>query len=206
MDKIINYGTLKAAITGYLHRTDQEANIPLFISLGISKINRECKSVHQEQAAVFTAPAGTTLVALPTRFKAMRSVTVDGAPLRQISLQQLHSKYLQPSGTPRYYVVADNRLTIHPSPDGAVELRMVYFDTVPDFADGSDTHPLLVANPNIFIYSAMREASPFLHGDERGPIWQELLNQEIVGENNSSEESRWSGSPLQIESCYMETP
>jgi hypothetical protein len=206
MAGISNYGELKDAVKAYLHRTDMDAQIPTFISLGISKINRECMSRHQEQIATYTAPAGSSIIALPTRYKAMRSVTADGRPLRQITLQNKENRYLDTSGAPQYYSISDNRLNLQPAPDDDVDLRMTYYETVQDFSADTESHPLLLANPNIFIYAAMREAAPFLHGDERQPMWAELLAQEIIGENNYSEESRWSGSPLEIESQYIGKP
>ena len=206
MAGISNYGELKTAVEAYLHRTDQADNIPTFISLGISKINRECNSRHQEQVATYTAPAGSTQIALPTRYKVMRSVTADDKPLRQLTLQNKDNRYNDTSGEVKYYTISDNRLTLHPSPDDEVDLRMTYFETVQDFSTDTESHPLLINNPNIFIYAAMREAAPFLHGDERQPLWAELLAQEIIGENNYSEESRWSGSSLSIESQYIGKP
>ena len=206
MAGISNYGELKDAVKAYLHRSDMDDQIPTFISLGISKINRECNSRHQEQIATYTAPAGSDIIALPTRYKVMRSVTVDDRPLRQITLQNKQSRYQDTSGEVNYYSISDNRLNLHPSPDDEIELRMTYFETVQDFSSDTESHPLLLNNPNIFIYAAMREAAPFLHGDERQPMWAELLAQEIIGENNYSEESRWSGSSLEIEGRYTQKP
>lgn len=206
MAGIDNYGELKTVVESYLHRTDLAAQIPTFISLGISKINRECKSRHQEQAATLTVTAGSTIVALPSRYKVMRSVTANDEPLRQISLQNLTNRSDDVSGEPKYYSIADNRLILHPAPGDDVDLRMIYFEMVQDFSSDSESHSLLQNNPNIFVYAAMREAAPYLHGDERQPMWADLLAQEIIGENNYSEESRWSGSSVTIESQYMRKP
>jgi hypothetical protein len=204
MDEIIDYGTLKDAITSYLHRTDQESNIPIFCQLGIKKISRECLSVHQEDEYSFTWTAGDTAVTLPSDFKVLRGITADDIPLDQLTLYQKGLDRNNTSGTAYYYTISNNELVLHPSPDADSDVVMKYYNTISLSAD-TDTHNLLVANPNIFVYAAMREAAMYIENDEAIAKWGSLLSEEIISENNSTKETLWSGSPLTMISG-MTTP
>jgi len=206
MDLITNYGTLKAAVNSYLHRDDLDDDVPVFIALGISTINRECRSRHMETTSTATVSASATSTSLPSDYKEMRSVVIDDVPLRQVTLEKLHQMVNDTSGQPYYYAISGGDLYISPVPDEDVTLDLIYFGTVTGLTADTDTHDLLVANPNMFVYAAMTEAMPFLHSEARLPQWGQMLMMAIEAENNSSEVARWSGGNLRIESTYTDTP
>ncbi len=206
MDLIEDYGTLKAAVASYLHRTDQADNIPVFISLGISTINRECRSRLMEEAYTTTVSASASSIPLPADYKEMRSVTVNDVPLRQVTFEKLHQMVNDTAGQPYYYAISGSTLYLSPSLDADYTLGLVYFANITAFTADTDTHPLLVTNPNLFVYAAMTEAMPFLHSEARLPRWADMLIVTLKSENESSEAARWSGGSLRIESTYTDTP
>ncbi len=197
---ITNYGELKAIVKKYTHRTDLDDDIPGFVSLAISKLNRDCKSIYMEknltEDITYTVP-----IDLPTDYREIRRIMVAGIPLMQWSPRQraLASKNWTESGITDRYAIVNRKIELQPAPQEEVEISIDYLGRIEEFVEDSDTHLLLTYNPNIFIYAAMREAMPFLEHDARTPLWSDLLKGELLGENGSSAEEMWSGAPLSIQ-------
>ena len=200
----MNYGELKTEIKDYMHRTDLDSKIPQFIKMVSSMINRRVLSPFMEKQSTETVT--TQSFDVPTDYLKMRSITAGGVPLTQFTPRQgsTDDKY-SVAGEPRYYSMANRKITLHPAPQADIEIVINYFARIPAFTDDTDEHLLLTNNPNIFIYGALREGSVYVQDEGAARGWGEMFIEEVNVENSTAFEDLWSGDPLVMQ-VEMVTP
>ncbi len=207
----MNYGELKTLIEGYLHRTDQTANLATFITLAQARVNRDLRVPEMESRATLTLASGDRFVTLPSDYRKMLNVQVAISGGRQLvlpmSLAQMDVEHsILGSGTPRNYSVLGDQLELQPAPGESLEIEIVYQYRLAAFSADADTNDILTDSPNIYVYAAMMEASPFVQADERMPMWHEMYKEERDRLNEEAEDRELSGGPLQILKMGVSTP
>jgi len=149
------YTNLKTEIADYLNRSDLTSNIPTFITLAESKINRDLRLREQEQLSYTTLSSTETtpFVALPTGFIEFLFLKVKKDS--QSDSDYVELKYLPPSRfheaydctDPEYYTIRD-QLEINVIPSEDYTIRMHYIKKW-DIATDS-TNWLLTNHPDIY--------------------------------------------------------
>jgi len=184
------YTGLLAAVADYLNRADLSTQIVDFVTLAEAKFNRNLRV-----RAMMTrdAPSATSeYLALPSDFLEMYSLKLDvsnlsAAPSLQYVGEQEAAELIaaRVTGNMRWYTITDGYCQFIPAPSTATTLRRVYYAKVPALSSNS-ANWLLTKSPDLYLYSALLEASPFLKDDERLPIWaaaQKQLMDDMTLEN-----------------------
>lgn len=176
----MNYTTLQSTLAEYIDRTDLTARIVEFIELAEKRIMHDLKFRGVERAGTVTLTTGTNTVTPPTRF---RSVIVleqeSGTPIkyRPISfIEQYASNLTTSSGPPKYYSVFDDTIYVAPTADATYTLPIKYYEEIEPLATAT-TNYFTDNAPQLLLYAALLEAAPFLHNDERLPVWQSKYTQ-----------------------------
>jgi hypothetical protein len=208
----MNYGELKTLIAGYLHRTDQTANVVSFITLAQARINRDVKDSSMIVRATITADGVDRYITMPTDARELIDVQAQVSGGRKSLLPrtpaQMNTIYatVTASGDPADYCVRGRELEIQPTPGATTVLELLYWGRLTAFSADGDTNTLLTNRPNLYVYAAMIEACVFLQGDERLPVFQSAYSREVDSINEETEDLLLSGGPLQITKLDGSTP
>lgn len=210
MATITDYTSLVTAVTEYLAR-DQDATliarIPTFIQLAEAKFNRELFSRRMEsRVTAVTDPNATEpeFIALPSDFQSMRRVrlsSVSGKPtLAYMSGQEIEEyRYSKGnvSGQPLFFTIFASEIELAPTPDAAYTIEMVYRTLIPSLLSNS-TNWLLSLAPDLYLYGALLEASPYIKQDQRIQTWGLGFETALDGLNDLSLTSTFNAGPLQM--------
>jgi hypothetical protein len=184
---LLNYDGLVTATAEYLNREDLADQIPLFIKMATAQFNRELRFRDMQVRAYTTSNAEN--VELPLDWLEHYSLTLtnptsSGWPLRYMSERETNDIKAGRHGTggsPAGYTVIGNAIELVPAPGGDVELRMVYYARIPDIGPNAipelglvTSNWLLLKSPDLYLYSTLLQAEPYLNNDARLPLWAQL--------------------------------
>ena len=166
---ITDYSSLQTAVGNWLHRSDLTSQIPDFISLAEAKLNRMLRIRAMENITTGTVAQS---VSLPTGFVEMIALTVTTGgttyPLTYIPPTQITS---DTSTSYRYSLVGDK---IYFVPVGSGEsYTLTYYKKFDALSSGANW--LITNAPDVYLYSALMEAAPYLGNDSKIGVWAELL-------------------------------
>lgn len=164
----MTYATLKADIAAWLDRTDLTAQIPSFVRLVEARIARDVRVGLLSSTSTLTILSGQSSVALPSNCVELRGVAGRWRFMTPAAMQQAvidgYSEYA--------YTVEGGAIKV-PAPVGADTSVVVTCYTVPAaFSADTDTNVLYQANPGLYLFGALAEASVFLSDDNRAPLWE----------------------------------
>lgn len=187
-------------------RTDLAAKVDTFIRLAEAKANRLLDVRQMESRATTTvnlASAAPEYVSLPLDFQTMRRVRamdVTGSPvLRYLTPVQLADKWEelgQNAGDPVWFTVIGSEMQLCPTPVNANTLEMLYRRAIPSLTAANPNNWLLTEAPDFYLYGSLLEAAPYLHEDERIPVWSAGVAAAIQQLNDQSEKALYNAGPL----------
>lgn len=168
---IVDYATLQASVGNWLARADLATVIPDFIQLGESRINRDLRVRQMQLKATGTAVNG--LIPLPSDFCGTLSLRVSYADGLYEVFPRAETNaptYVVNSGLPLGYSVVGGNIELE---SGQLDLpyTLTYWSKVPALSDSNQQTWLLTAEPGIYLYAALVEASPYVQDDERTLLW-----------------------------------
>lgn len=199
---INTYATLKSAVADYLNRDDLTSVIPTFISLAEAKFNRELRV--RDMLTRATASSSNEYVPVPDDYlqhQSLEMVTAQAAPpLDYISPDEAKRRkanhIVVGIGTTFAYTVIDGSFEIIPAPTSSTDYSIVYYAKIPALTDSNTTNWLLTKSPDLYLYSALLEASPYLKDDDRVQIWGTARQQVMDAMMLESERSMRSSTQL----------
>ena len=209
MSTISDYTSLQAAAIEYLAR-DQDttliARIPTFIQFAEAKLNRLLFTRHMEQRSfALTDPNATEpeFIALPSDFQSMRRIrlsSVSGKPRLQFKNQQQMDEWRytngNTSGMPQFFGIFGTEIELAPTPDAAYTVEMVYRQNIPALNMGNTTNWLLTLAPDLYLYSTLLEAAPYMKEDDRASLWSGAVTTAISDLNGLGNISTFNAGPL----------
>ena len=168
-----NLGELKTRIAEYVDREDLTEDIPKFIRLAETKIYRKLRTRENEftlQITETTLPEPLSPITLPQNFREFKLVTLNDAPVENVSVQRL--KTLQAIGydaAKTYFTTIERKLHLHPWPTETPDpwesfvLDVVYYGTesIVDMATW-----VTPTNPNTVPESDGTPSDTTLRGDD----------------------------------------
>lgn len=194
MMAISTYSELQSAIADYLNRTDLTSVIPTFISLAEAKLNRELRT--RDMLVRSTATSSNEFVAVPTDFLEDYSLELDMTnqgpqpPLAYIGpLEAKSLKANKITGKVRYYTIIDGAFEMLPAPQLAVDVILTYYAKIPSLSNTQTTNWLLTKSPDLYLYSSLLEAMPYLKDEQRIAVWSTARGQVLEAMKEESERS-----------------
>lgn len=197
-----NYSALKTTIANYLGRTDLTTQIPDFITLAETRLQRELRTRPMLKSATATMTSGDNTVGLPTDFLEMRDIFIQGNPRQPVS-------YMSPSAFTRNsraedggkcidYTILGSEMAFAPIPDTAYVLEMLYYAKPDVLSDSNPSNAFLANYPDALLYGALAQAEPFLMNDARITTWAGLYDSAIQLIVTSDDSSEYNGVPLKM--------
>ena len=198
---ISTFSELKTAASNWLNRSDLDTRIPEFIDLAEAGFNRMLRT--RDQMTRATTTASTQYVTLPDDFLQARNVNITSTS----TPKRLH--YLTPDraddyreqvnntiGVPDYYTIAGDSMELLKTPDTNYTLQIQYFAKVPSLSDSTTTNWLLTSHPDVYLYSTLMAAEPFLMNDARLQTWASLTQKALQEIIDADDASRYAGGTL----------
>lgn len=192
-------------------RTDIAAKVPTFLRMFEAKGNRilQCRQMEKRSSAtVNLATTQPEFVSLPTDFQTMRRIRIlnpstgTGTPKLDVvtpdQLDMYREKDNSP-GQPTKFAVFGDELELYPTPSLAFNFEMIYRATLAPLDNASNTHNwLLDLAPDLYLYGTLMEAAPYLHEDERIPVWAQGVASGFEQLNTLSDRATYNAGPLVI--------
>ncbi len=193
MPTSMTYTTLKGDMQRYLERGSTLASdptvyeqIPRLINLAERRIARELKVQGLINPVVSTLVPSQSVYAKPDRWRETVSMNIgtgagnsSRAALLPRSYEYCRAFWPDESetGTPLFYADYNyNNWLLVPAPDDAYPLEILYYQLPPLLDDSTQTNWLTDEAPQLLLYGALLEATPFLKNDERIGTWQSMYD------------------------------
>lgn len=191
---LATYSDLKSTIADYLNRADLTSVIPTFITLAEAKFNRELRT--RDMLTRAEATSNNEFVALPGDFLEAYVLELN---MENIAAQQPlvfvgpnEAKTLKANkiiNKVRYFSLIDGAFELLPAPQANVDLLLTYYAKIPVLSVTQTTNWLMTKSPDLYLYSSLLEATPYLKNDERVQIWAAARQQVMDAMNIESERS-----------------
>jgi hypothetical protein len=153
--------------------------LPRLITLAEQRIARELKIQGFIKAVTTTLATGTPTYTKPDRWRETISITVADAPVFPRSYEYCKNYWPNEASTGPVKFYADydyNNWIFVPTPSTNASMEVLYYE-IPQLLDTSNQSNWLTSNaPNLLLYGALLEATPFLKNDERVPLWQQMYD------------------------------
>jgi hypothetical protein len=194
MSYTMTYDSLLVDLRRYLERGfTQESDgivydqLPRLVTLAERRIARELKIEGFIQPVTTVLQPGVAVYMKPDRWRDTVSMSVDNAPIFARAYEYIRSYWPDEAqtGTPEFYADYDyQHWLIAPTPASAQTLEILYYQQPPFLGDDVQTNWLTQYAPDLLLYAALLEATPFLKNDERIQTWQGLYDRASSAINN----------------------
>ena len=203
MPAFTSYDNLKQNISDYLARQDLTAQIPMFISLAETRLNRDLRLRQTLQQSTFSMDSGFT-VPTPADFLELQDIHLDANPVIPLTFQTVSQFYRRNGGSNQqgqpvnYTLIADN-FVLAPQPTGSSVVNMTYFKIPAPMSAENPTNEYLDVCPDLVLYASLAEAAPYLLDDPRLATWQALYAEGLASITKSNQDSVFPAQPLAIQ-------
>lgn len=190
---LAQYSDLKLAVADWLSRADLDQQIPDFIHLAEATLNKVVRSTRMTANADVTVNASTRKAALPADMLEPIYVTLktdEDFPLEQVSPEQLvalRRSRMRAQGTPRFYAIVGRNIEVCPTPASQITLDVAYYQQITTLSGDSDTNWVLQYEPDLYLYTSLLHAAPFLQDQAKASLLTSLLAQQITAAVQSNQ-------------------
>lgn len=177
------FSGLKTTISDYLNRDDLTSIIPSFITLAEAKFNRKLRVRQMVKRA--TATLDTQYFAFPADFLQAKEFQLNTNPITYLQyVTQNQGDYgsanqFISAGKPQFYTIIGTQIQVIPTPDTGYTGELTYYGKIPALSDSNTSNWLLVYAPDLYLYGALLEATPYLKDDERLATWSTLYTNSL---------------------------
>lgn len=189
---IASYSDLLTEMGNWLNRTDLSAEIPTFIQLFETRMNRRLRTPDQIATATQTIVSGQNIYPIPSGIREVKQVYLAGTPrveLSFMSFEDLRRFYpTDDSDIPQSYSIVGENIVLQPVPVSGT-LTVIGYNTLAALGTGNTTNWLLTNHPDAYLFGSLCESAAYLKDDERLPIWKETWD-EILSEINAEANAR----------------
>ena len=181
---LATYSDLRASIADWLNRADLGTVIPDFIRLAEARFNRELRTA--DMVKVATAQVNDGFFAVPSDYLETIAMRVTDptnyrGKMDFVSIAEFNRLNSTPSvnGVSRYYTIIDGNFRIAPAAGAGspVSLELTYYAKIAPLSDSVSTNWLLTKSPDLYLYTSLMQAAPYLKDDERVAIWATGMGQ-----------------------------
>ena len=155
---------LQALVAQYMHRVDLSANIPGFIELARTRINRDMRV--RENIVQTTETPTVNPRPLPADFLEMRSIyflpSTRRVTLTLVGREALNNSQTALDSTQRPRVYSIDGTQIETQPGGIdIEFTLLYYAAVAELVADDDTNLLMSVYPMTWLYATLIEGHTF---------------------------------------------
>jgi hypothetical protein len=183
----MTFASLQVDLRRYLERGFTLADdpyvyeqLPRLINMAERRIARDLKIQGFIVAVTTPLSTGVSTYAKPNRWRETISMTTKSGntvtPVFTRSYEYCRSYWPDDTqtGQPQFYADYDyTHWLLVPTPNAAYDLEVLYYELPVLLDDSTQTNWLTDYAPNLLLYGALLEATPFLKNDERIATWQQ---------------------------------
>ena len=194
MSYTMTYDSLLVDLRRYLERgftVESDAivyeQLPRLVTLAERRIARELKIERFIQPVTTPLQPGVAVYMKPDRWRDTISMTADNVAIFARSYEYIRSYWPDEAqtSTPLYYADYDyQHWILAPTPATAQTLEILYYQQPALLGDDLQTNWLTQYAPDLLLYAALMEATPFLKNDERIQTWQGMYDRAAAAINN----------------------
>ena len=194
------FSGLKTTIADYLNRDDLTSIIPSFISIAEAKFNRKLRVRQMVKRA--TATLDTAFFAFPSDFLQAKEFQLNTNPITYLEFitekqgDLLRQDSFIASGQPKYYTIVGTQLEVIATPDSSYTGELTYYGKIPALSDSNTSNWLLAYAPDLYLYGALVEATPYLKDDERLGTWSTLYTNSLGDIEVADQRASVSSTPI----------
>ena len=194
------FAGLKATIADYLNRDDLTSVIPSFITIAEAKFNRKLRVRQMVKRA--NGQIETAFFAYPSDWLQAKEFQLNTNPIQRLQFvteaqgDELKSNRYFSVGQPVYYTITGTQLEFIPTPDTTYSAELTYYAKIPALSDTNTSNWLLAYAPDLYLYGALLEASPYLKDDERLATWGQLFANSLGDIEVADQRASVSSTPL----------
>ena len=198
MPASMTFTSLQSDIRNYLERggaTDPIVyeQIPRLITLAERRIARELKIQGFQTVVNTTMQSGVAVYPKPDRWRDTISINIGTGtnnnthtavfPRSYEYVRQYWPDETQ-TGTPIFYADYNYNFWIFgPTPNANFPMEVLYYELPPLLDNTNQTNWLTEYAPNLLLYGALVEATPFVKDDERVQLWQSYYDRALAALN-----------------------
>lgn len=175
---LTTYNELKTSVADWLNRTDLTAVVPDFISLAEAQIERTLRT--RQMIVRATASIDTEYSAVPADFLETKSIKLNTSPVTALAFESIDAldqmkatMYISP-GKPKNFSIVGGQIRVLPVPDSTYTAELIYYAKLTKLSSTVATNWLLAQAPDVYLYGALLQASPYLKDDARITVWASL--------------------------------
>lgn len=196
---ITTYQELQTSVANWLSRDDLTSIIPDLITIGEKRIFREVRCRVMETTLTGTTSSG--VIAVPSDYLAIKFAYISGtlvSKLTRMSASQLYERWPLRTATGLPVAIAREgaNFIFGPFPVLDYTIGGIYYAKPTVIATSANA--LFLANPDLYLFSALCEAAPYLKDDKRIPIWEAKLKQIMYQLANEDAEESGSGGGMAV--------
>jgi hypothetical protein len=194
------FSGLKTTIADYLNRDDLTSIIPSFISIAEAKFNRKLRVRQMVKRA--TATLDTAFFAFPSDFLQAKEFQLNTNPITYLEFitekqgDLLRQDSFIAAGQPKYYTIVGTQLEVIATPDSSYTGELTYYGKIPALSDSNTSNWLLAYAPDLYLYGALVEATPYLKDDERLATWSTLYTNSLGDIEVADQRASVSSTPI----------
>jgi hypothetical protein len=181
------------AVQNWLDDPNLESNVPTFIQLTESRLNRLLDDPDMEVISEATASGDYT--ALPDDFGEMVSITTGDGSLQAMGAVEFAGLDHSISGIPRYYSIVNRSISFAPS-NTTAPITMVYRRRIPALTEANTSNWLLERAPDAYLYGCLVQAEGFNANDERITGWKAAFDEAIAELRIDATRRKFGAGPL----------
>jgi hypothetical protein len=207
---ITDYTSLQSTAVEYLARDGDAtltARVPTFIQFCEAKLNRMLFVSQMEQrstTSVDTSSSEPEFVSLPSDFQSMRTLRLSGVTgkprisfMTPTQLESYRYSIDNVSDQPVYFSIVGTEIELAPTPNEDYELEMIYRKNIPALSSNS-TNWLLTLAPDLYLYGALLEASPYTKNDQRIQVWAAGFSNALDALNSLGDRQSFDSGPSTV--------
>lgn len=193
------YDELQDSIADWLNRTDLTTVIPEFIRLAEAEMKRRLRRATESTTIYISAGNmdGPSDMAEPISLHLDSSSPTADVPLRLCTPEMLAEVRARNGGVearPTHYAYYDGQLQFAPVPDQSYDGILLYAQQLTALSDSNTTNAVLTEAPDLYLYGALLQATPYVEHDERMGLWQFKFDDAIEQMNEMRERESYGGS------------
>jgi len=194
------FSGLKTTIADYLNRDDLTSIIPSFITLAEAKFNRKLRLRQMLKRA--TATIDTQYFAYPSDWLQAKEFILNTNPITYMEFvtdkqaNELRQGQIIASGKPEYYTIVGTQIEVIATPDTGYTGELTYYGKITALSDSNTSNWLLVYAPDLYLYGALLEATPYLKDDERLATWSTLYTNSLGDMEVADQRASVSSTPI----------
>ena len=189
----MNYTELKQEVADFSHRDDLTSKMDIFCQLAEGIINKDLRVLEMEYIAFDLLTGGS--LSRPGDYLEMVHIadttSGDFCNLESLPINQLTGTYDTLRGTPRYFAILQEFISIRPkgSTTDPRTIQYTYIRRVPSLISNS-TNAILDNYPMIYLAAMMVQVSIYLQDDEQLKIWVDAFGSQVSAANKQYQRSK----------------